>query len=410
MPSLYPILLSLAIIGSIGVVYETCECLLPHVVFSLHLSPRQARALSQTLPTPFFTAADFAESVEDWFSELVERRREVRRSRERKIRVEQGFEGNGGDENEGRKSWETNRERELDELSRREGLAASMQNLEGQRGIQEEEEMMMRRSWNGFPGESSSSGGGGGGLLGGGGEQAVRRRTNSRLGSRDEQLVDFGTLLKPSSSSLSAPPPTQILFTYSSPLPTPSTLPPLPPLPASPPPSNISSSPSSPSRSPNSIHFPSASSSSSLSFASLSLSSPLASPSLLDRPPSTSVPTSWAHIPPSSSLVSANDEEDARSQTLTLRSGSTGLLVSASDSTRSWAAAATGEEEGWSARSSLDFGAEASDVESVWSEEGAFESAEAGGSLGGSSLGREDDDDGEEGWSDVGRGSVGGGR
>lgn len=186
MPSLYPILLSIAIIGSIGVVYETCECLLP-ASSSLSLPPHP-RALRQT-PTPFF-AADFAESVEDWFSELVERRREVRRSRERKIRVEQGFEGNGGDENEGRKSWETNRERELDELSRREGLAASMQNLEGQRGIQEEEEMMMRRSWNGFPGESSSSGGGGGGLLGGGGEQAVRRRTNSRLGSRDEQLVD----------------------------------------------------------------------------------------------------------------------------------------------------------------------------------------------------------------------------
>lgn len=39
MPSLYPILLSIAIIGSLGVVYETCKYLLTRPVISLPPSP-----------------------------------------------------------------------------------------------------------------------------------------------------------------------------------------------------------------------------------------------------------------------------------------------------------------------------------------------------------------------------------
>lgn len=117
----------------------------------------------------------------------MERRREGRRSRARKIRVEQGFEGNGGDENEGRKSWE--RERELEDLVAREGAAAGG-SLNFEQEEVDEKERLMRRSWSGF---SHPAGDGGPSLGGGEGGEQVRRRTNSRLGRHSDDQLDVST-------------------------------------------------------------------------------------------------------------------------------------------------------------------------------------------------------------------------
>ena len=244
----------------------------------------------------------------------------------------------------------------------------------------------MGSGWERYPGQLDggvrrrvASGGGGGG--GGGGLRGARRDDEVDVSRCDalpsfsvvlciysidrgkdqapiltglKPFLQFDTLLKHSAGG--APPPTQILFSYSQPSS------PLPPTSkALPPPPPPSKSPLLPSPTPAQLQLP--------------LSpTPSHRPQLPSSPPSMS--TSWAHLPPSASLLLP-----ATDDMLTLRSGSTGLL-GGSRVGGGEAAHETESVSSWmSAGPAGDGNMEGSDVESVWSMEDASE---------------------EEGWSDVG--------